>query len=46
MFGYMLSSELVKVASIRFLWSLGWLYLDKSKGVFGDYIEPMCQFGW
>ena len=33
--GYMLILEVVKVASLRFLWSLRWLHLDESKGVFG-----------
>ena len=45
-FGYMLSSEVVKVASIRSLLSLGWLHLDESNGVFGKCTKLMCRFGW
>ena len=44
-FGYMLSSEVVKVASIRSLLSLGWLHLDESNGVFGKCTKLMCRFG-
>jgi hypothetical protein len=42
----MLSSEAVKVVSIRILWRLGWLHLNESKGVFGKCIESMRQFRW
>ena len=42
----MLSLEVAKVASLRFLWSLGWVHLDEFKGLFENCIEPICQFGW
>ena len=45
-FGYMMSSGVVKVASIRFfLWSLGWLHLDESKGIFGVCMEFSVNLG-
>ena len=39
-FGCMLSLEVAKVASLRFLWSIRWLHLYEIKGVFGKCIEP------
>ena len=42
----MLSSRGAIVASLRFSWSLGWLYLDELKGVLANCTEPLYHFGW